>query len=355
MQSNVSLISCLALGLAATSVFATANPKRIDRVPRIIGGTVVSDDEFGYVAYIECLNTKYQANSYCTGSLIAPNVVMTAAHCTMMSPGHSYTPDNYNVGFVRKLPDQSVPYHGLKVSKALVNPNFNSTTVKNDIALLILSEDVPSSKATPVKIYTGKYSTNSVVRAAGFGITDPTDPHSVPTGLMEVDLGIGADSLCEKESTTYDPETQICTNGTKDKDTCNGDSGGPLSIKTDTRNSGWAVLGITSYGATSNDNPLGLCAQAGIPGYYTHVAPYVDWIAKSANLDADKITVHDGQDVSSDSSSGDNSNNKDVNNQIDNSSSEDSTSSEPSTTGGANKNTLPVTMAAVLAFVAYIF
>ncbi len=66
----------------------------------------------------------------------------------------------------------------------------------------------------------------------------------------------------------------ICAMGARGKDSCNGDSGGPL-----TRAQGAAdrvLVGLVSYGKG--------CAQAGQPGTYTDVAAFATWIAGKKTL-----------------------------------------------------------------------
>lgn len=301
-MQTVSITSWLAMGLAATTVLATDVPTPrtsnfISKVPRIIGGHPAPQNEYGYVAYIEADDFIARTASSCTGSLIAPNIVLTAAHCAYKNDFLRYPASAYNVGFVYKLPDPTVMYHGRKISKMVVHKDFSMRTMKNDIALIFLEDSVPSSVATPVKIYTGGYSAGDLVRAAGFGVTDPDNERSYPNELMEVDLHIGKNSLCRRMTPHYNPRTAICTDGTPGKDTCQGDSGGPLTIKTSDSKSGWALFGLTSYGPITIKNPLGKCAQAGVPGYYTHIAAYMDWIAKAGNLKASDISVGNGSGI----------------------------------------------------------
>ena len=52
------------------------------------------------------------------------------------------------------------------------------------------------------------------------------------------------------------------------KDTCNGDSGGPMTVA---RGKERVLVGLVSWGKG--------CAQAGIPGVYTRVSAFADWIA----------------------------------------------------------------------------
>jgi secreted trypsin-like serine protease len=64
--------------------------------------------------------------------------------------------------------------------------------------------------------------------------------------------------------------SHICAGGVKGKDSCKGDSGGPL-MKVE--NPYWHIVGIVSFGASE-------CGSEGIPGIYTRVSHYIDWITK---------------------------------------------------------------------------
>ncbi len=61
----------------------------------------------------------------------------------------------------------------------------------------------------------------------------------------------------------------VCAMGTAGKDSCNGDSGGPLTRAQGT--GGRVLVGLVSWGKG--------CAQPGQPGTYTDVSAYLDWIA----------------------------------------------------------------------------
>lgn len=65
-------------------------------------------------------------------------------------------------------------------------------------------------------------------------------------------------------------QTQFCAGGQEGKDSCRGDSGGPL-MKTIPRSVLWYIEGVVSFGPTP-------CGQPGLPGIYTKVSEYLDWI-----------------------------------------------------------------------------
>lgn len=66
-------------------------------------------------------------------------------------------------------------------------------------------------------------------------------------------------------------DRQICAGGEGGRDSCSGDSGGPLMHTASNDSSQWYVEGIVSFGAR--------CGTEGWPGIYTRVNRYLDWIS----------------------------------------------------------------------------
>lgn len=100
--------------------------------------------------------------------------------------------------------------------------------------------------------------------------------------LMEVELEQFSTAEC---SNTYKPaktlpsgiigESQMCAGSrTEVKDTCNGDSGGPLQVYHKEIKCMFKIVGVTSFGQG--------CGIAGVPGVYTRVSNYLDWIESIA-------------------------------------------------------------------------
>lgn len=71
-------------------------------------------------------------------------------------------------------------------------------------------------------------------------------------------------------------ETQLCAGGEAGRDSCNGDSGGPLmgTFRNDTGQ--WYVKGVVSFGVR--------CGSNGWPGVYTRVSSYLKWIRENVRV-----------------------------------------------------------------------
>lgn len=79
----------------------------------------------------------------------------------------------------------------------------------------------------------------------------------------------------QRHGITLGPK-QICAGGEAAKDTCAGDSGGPL-MYFDRKHSRWFAYGIVSYGFNE-------CGLANHPAVYTNVEPYMEWINKTTQI-----------------------------------------------------------------------
>ncbi|XP_050931475.1 tryptase [Lates calcarifer] len=202
----------------------------------------------------------------CGGSLINDQWVLTSSSCIKGSP---------NITVILGRHSQSGPSNdevSLGVSQIILHPSFGF--IFNDIALLELSASVNfTDYIRPVCLasadstfHTG---TNSWV--TGWGVTLPNGS-TFPDILQEVKVPIVGNNECQCYHKKYFiTENMICA-GLKagGKDSCQGDSGGPLVTKLD---DSWVQSGVVSFGEG--------CAVPNIPGVYTRVSKYEEWIRKN--------------------------------------------------------------------------
>ena len=99
----------------------------------------------------------------------------------------------------------------------------------------------------------------------------------LPSVLQVVKLPIMSNEKCRQMYAKAGfqkrvPSTAVCAGFAEGgKDSCEGDSGGPLMAWSDQHNA-WTVVGIVSNGIK--------CAEPNLPGVYTRVSEYIDWINK---------------------------------------------------------------------------
>uniref|UniRef100_A0A2S2PAP4 Proclotting enzyme n=1 Tax=Schizaphis graminum TaxID=13262 RepID=A0A2S2PAP4_SCHGA len=156
----------------------------------------------------------------------------------------------------------------------------------NDIALLKLKNTVTfNDLIQPICMpMTSKIKNIDMSRSmpfvAGWGSTEPTQTYSAPavTALMEVQVPITSTAECAK-AYSHVPQIIIddrvlCAGFPEGgKDSCRGDSGGPLMYP---KGKQYYLMGIVSYG-------LKVCGQPGVPGVYTKVPSFMDWIVDKIN------------------------------------------------------------------------
>lgn len=188
-----------------------------------VGG---SDPWLAFVSY-----TANGGSSACTGAVVSPVVVLTAAHCAMdAQAGTVNQPQGYVV--VTGALDWSDPTaQRAGVGRVIVNPSYNAVTGQNDAALLVL--DAPTTAPVIPLATTADAALadpGSVIEAAGWGETIGGEISSAPTSLQDTSTVVQAPTYCARNYPQFDPNTQLCTIDAPyyDSGTCFGDSGGPL-------------------------------------------------------------------------------------------------------------------------------
>ena len=225
----------------------------------IVGGTDARPGEFPAVAHI-VIDEAFQ----CTGTLVTPTHVVSAAHCDSIVPGGIVNVPLGQPGQLIRVRVGGVETFGTdgesRVGKNVyVNPGWAGIgSVSHDVSVIELS--APVLNKAPVKIAgsaeEGLWAPGTLATIVGYGATESGGDQ--PEILQKAQVPIVEDAYAAAAYDSFENETQIGAGYEQGGvDTCQGDSGGPLFVPAST---GLRLAGDTSYGDG--------CAEPGKPGIY---------------------------------------------------------------------------------------
>ncbi|XP_037782937.1 trypsin-1-like [Penaeus monodon] len=245
-----------------------------DVITRIVGGSPAETHEFPWQV---SLQWRYNWYTYhiCGASVIDQNWIITAAHCT-----HQFTPKELLVvAGDHLLKEKEGSEQSRYIERIVEHENYNANTQENDIALIKLSSPLeldgmtvsPTCLPPPMANFTG----DCVV--TGWGKL--REGGKSADLLQKVIVPIISDTDCENSYRVIGytgpvVDSMMCAGHEfGGKDACQGDSGGPFACRgADNR---YYLAGIVSWG-------IG-CARPNVPGVYTEVSRYINWIDDVVN------------------------------------------------------------------------
>ncbi|XP_050543326.1 venom protease-like [Daktulosphaira vitifoliae] len=247
----------------------------------IVGGTKADGKEFPHMALVGYGDKIEQVRWACGGSLISNIWVLSAAHCEKISKqlfAHWIRLGDLDI---EDNNDDAKPSN-YEIIQRIIHPNYQPPSLYNDIALFKLDRIVEfSAYVRPICLNIDQNLKPQKAVASGWGQIQsggPSSSHllkvvldSIPINQCNISY---SSSVGRQLAFGILNESQICAGHAEGgKDTCGGDSGGPIQIKNTNYSCMYTQIGITSFGK--------LCGEKDAPGVYTKVSKYISWIEKN--------------------------------------------------------------------------
>jgi len=216
---------------------------------RVVNGDDVESNRFPYFALT-------LGKKRCGGLLIAPNIVMTAAHC------EDNFVENQGVTLGIYTFNNKKHYETIKVKKKIPHPRYKGApTHSNDFMIVVLQK---SSSRIPVCMASADPNVGDGMTVIGYGTTEK----GYTTKLQRADVQYIDNVECKAAHPTYAvTDSMMCAASSEGKDACGGDSGGPLlALGTDADTD--VALGVVSWGDECGEKP----------GVYGRISIVRDWI-----------------------------------------------------------------------------
>jgi hypothetical protein len=244
---------------------------RITSLPRIVGGSDAAQGDWPFMAFIVYFDESQNPVFSCSGTIVAPNVVLTAGHCTVdETTGATLDPTGYAVVTGSVDWSDTAETQVSPVTEVIPDPVYNATTDTNDAGLLVLANPTtaPAVKlATSADGYLGQAGTPALIAGWGETYNGDTTPQ---TYLQSADTVVQRAGYCHLRNRNFDRALELCTvDPPQDATgTCSGDSGGPLGA--DDASGQFVEIGLTTQAPVD--------CNTSTADYFAAIAPLNPWI-----------------------------------------------------------------------------
>ncbi|KAF7655360.1 hypothetical protein LDENG_00057290 [Lucifuga dentata] len=229
---------------------------------RIVGGVTARRGEWPWIGSLQ-----FQRLHRCGATLIHSKWLLTAAHCLR----NDLSPSNWVVSLGSVL-RSGVGALVIPIQRVIIHPAFNGTSMDHDVALLELAVPAPrsytiQSVCLPSPVH--RFLKNAECYIAGWG--SMREGGSLTNLLQKAAVNIIDQADCQQSYSKVLTPNMMCAGYMEGgRDSCLGDSGGPLTCR---QLSGqWFIAGVTSWGNG--------CGRMRFPGVYTRVTSVRKWISE---------------------------------------------------------------------------
>jgi len=239
-----------------------------DEGERIVGGKDAPPNIYSHQVALYTSSGSFM----CGGSLIAADIVVTAAHCK------DYV-DVAKIGLYSQMDDSAA--ETINICDRIPHPNYGKMGSSDDVLLLKLCQASQLAISGTVKTIAlnddpNVPTDNQVLTVTGWGAT--SEGGSLAANLQMVNVNYISQQQCGTVYNTALSMSMLCAGVMAGgKDACQGDSGGPIIIQ----GPPFVLVGIVSWG-------IG-CARPGYPGVYTRVSQELTWIQQEGCRVSDTI------------------------------------------------------------------
>jgi secreted trypsin-like serine protease len=269
------------LALTVFALLAISSP-----AGAIVGGEV-TQRSWPHMAAMEFWDEESSAWSFrCGGSLVRPDVILTAAHCVDSEDGGTYPASNFR--FLLGSNKRSSGGERIGATQVREHPEYDETAgERGDVALVKLARSstlgAPIALAGPAEA--PLWEPGDPATITGWGVEERVHPYDaflagdVSDDLKEAEVPVVSDADCQASLNmlfVFDPAHYVCAGEQLGgKDSCQGDSGGPMMVPG--ADAAWKQVGVVSFG-------LG-CAWPEAYGVYSEVGsdPLRTWIEQNAS------------------------------------------------------------------------